>query len=223
MFANITEGDIVFQREPHTYLIKGKRVRSVTQVIEDAGMGEDFSLVPAAIMKVAQSRGIAVHQACALVDEGDLDHNSVDRRIKGYVAAYIRFRATSPIRTIQVETRMGAMIMGYGDRPVLTLVAGTPDWVCWFQGKRCIIDLKTCQTMGKAGGLQTMGYKKIWEASHPNQLIHARYGLRLSREGNYKLFPHEDPDDDQAFMDILDYTGAQEKRDRWVEKYGISA
>lgn len=214
---SLTEDDILFQREKHVYIVNGKPVRSVTQIRDDAGLGDNFSMVPPDLLRQAQNRGNAVHAACAFLDAGELDWGSVDPRIEGYVRAYEEFKRITKIKTIQVERQMAGKIL----RGSASLdLAGTPDWVCFLNGQRCIIDLKTSQVLGKSAGLQTVGYKLLWESKHPSELVRERYGLRLGKDARFKLIPHEDPLDEMAFLDALEFCSAKRKMEPWLLKYG---
>ena len=209
---DLQDGDILFDEEPHSYTVKGIKVLSVTQTIALAGLGPDFFLVPPAVLKMAQDRGSAVHLACAFMDAGELDWSTVDPRIIGYVKAYEKFRKECPMKTVAIEKKLSAMIGPYQ-------LAGTPDLIGFIKGRRAVVDLKTSQTMSKSMGLQTAAYRLLWCYSNPRQLLHDRYGLQLKKDGTYKLIPHEDPDDEQAFLAALEYANAKKKIERWKEKY----
>lgn len=207
---NISDDDIVFLKEPHQYVVRGKTIPSATQVIEAAGLGEDFSLVPPRILELARQRGDAVHLACAYLDAGELDWGTVDPRIMGYVEAYVAFRKALPVKTVVVEKRMAASLGGI-------LLAGTPDLVGFINGRRSVVDLKTGQNAD--AGLQTAGYKTLWDAAHPSQPIYDRYALRLRKDGTYKLIAEENPDHIPMFLDALEYAAAKKKMERWMQKY----
>lgn len=211
---DLKEDDIIFQAEPHIYTVKGKRVPSVTQIIEAAGFGEDFFMVPPNVLRLAQERGRAVHMACAYLNDGDLDIGSVDDRIWGYVQAYQAFCNKALIKTVATEKRMAVLNI---DR--IGGLAGTVDWVCFLKGgRRAIIDLKTGQN--SSAGLQTAGYQMLWEAGHPKEPIYERYSLKLNRDGTYKLRPEEKLTDAPAFLDALDYYHAKAAKDQWRGEYG---
>lgn len=201
---------IILQAEPRLYLFKGKPYKSVTGIIGEAGFGPDFSMVNEKVMATACDRGSKVHLACSYLDDGDLNLGSVHSSIRGYVDADIKFRRECPIKVIASEKRMVNTRLG---------LAGTPDVICFMRGHRVIIDRKTSQSVHPSMGLQTAGYKILWEVQHPNQLIHGRYGLKLLSTGQYRLIPHEDTLDMAVFMDALNYVKAKEIRDRWLPRY----
>ena len=91
----------VLQFDPitHTYTLRGRRLESVTQVLEDVGIS-DFSMLPPSTRNEALRRGSVVHEAIALDIEDDLDDSSVPEDYMGYVLAARRFRAE---RQFEVE------------------------------------------------------------------------------------------------------------------------
>lgn len=202
--------EILFDEEPHTYTFRGKRYESVTQAIRLAGLGDDFSHVPQDRMEYAQRRGRMVHLACQYYDEGDLNLASVHETIKGYVEAYVKFRQERPLKVVAVEQKM----VNVDHR-----LAGTPDLICFINGRRSVIDRKSSQYMSKSMGLQTAGYKWLWNWNNAKTPIHDRYGLRLEKNGKFKLIPHEDPDDEPAFIDVLHDALSEANMLKWREKY----
>lgn len=208
--ALLEPDDIVLQDEPRAYLSRGVVYRSVTDRIHQAGFGPDFSMVNPIVMEDACRRGSMVHLACQYFNEGDLDLVTVDEQIRGYVDGYIKFTQECPIKPIAIEKKMISKTLNLG---------GTPDLVCFLAGRRAIIDLKTSQTLGKDAGLQTAGYKVLWEDNFPNKMIYERYGLKLKNDGTYKLIPHTDFDDEIAFLDMHNYSLAKDKKDKWNVKY----
>lgn len=203
--------EILFDEEPHTYSFRGKPYDSVTQVIRLAGLGDDFSMVNAERMEYAQRRGRMVHLACQYYDDGELDMATVHESIKGYVSAYVLFRKERPLKVVANEKRLLSLRLG---------VAGTPDLVCFMDGRRSVIDRKTSQHMSKAMGIQTGGYKTLWNDIFPTTPVHDRYGLRLEIGGQYRLIRHEDPDDEPAFLDSVNDARSEKKMMPWRLKYG---
>jgi hypothetical protein len=201
--------EIVFTAEPHAYHWRGKAYPSVTQVLTTT-LGDDFADVPQDRLEFCQGRGNAVHAAGAFLMAGDLDWDTVDPRIEGYVRAVERFHQECPGKIVCMEKRMVSPGLG---------LAGTPDLVKFIRGRRSLIDYKTSQQMKPRMRLQTAGYQRLWETIYPNQPIYERYGLRLQPDGFYKLVPHEDPDDALAFEKIMRANQANAEAAPWVKKY----
>lgn len=208
--------EILIQEEPRRYFLAGEPYRSVTGILGECGITPDFSFVPSLVMAHAIARGNAVHHASYLIDKDTLDEYSLDERIIGYIQAYKRFRRECDIRVIVSEEKMLSPL-GFGMKP---------DRIAWILGQRAILDLKTAQSLAKSTGPQTAGYKIGWDSIYPKQLIEARYGLRLSANGTYKLTPYEDPEDLSCFMDCLRKSKGEKDPDlesrltHWRKKYG---
>lgn len=93
-----------FDEATHTYLVGGRPVRSVTQILQDAGI-VDYSHIPPSIRRWALERGRMVHLYTQYDDLGVLDDSCVDPRIAPYLAAWRRFRAESGFVPDLVEHR----------------------------------------------------------------------------------------------------------------------
>lgn len=201
--------EIVFQQEPRLYRFRGKGYRSVTDYITEV-LGDPFADVPEDRLTFCQGRGNAVHIGAALFVDGELDWNTVDPRIEGYLRAVERFHNDCPGRVVYTEKRLVAPELG---------LAGTPDIVKFVRGRRALIDYKTSQQMYPRMRLQTVGYKKIHDFLFPNQPIYVRYGLRLQPDGFYKLIEHDDPQDEMAFDAFIAEAKAKEVAAGWKLKY----
>lgn len=210
--------DLLFEEEEHIYTKHGRVYESVTQKIKKAGLSENFGMVSAEVMDAARQRGKLVHMACEFYNEGVLNLDSVHESIRGYVLGYIRFRKECNIEICAVEQRLCADITpmeGTEDVPL----AATPDLVCIIDGIRAVVDLKTSQTMNKPMGIQTAGYRFLWNYIHKLQPIEQRFGLKLKPNADYKLVEHTDPDDRIAFWDCLMHPEDDALLDPWRIKY----
>lgn len=82
--------DLVFHPASHTYVWAGAIVPSVTQVL---ACWSTIAQLPAHILEPAAERGVMVHEATTLYDEGDLNAEWAEAAgIAGYVLAWHRFR-----------------------------------------------------------------------------------------------------------------------------------
>lgn len=199
------EEEIIFQSEPRRYIMGGRAYRSVTEQIQDAGFGPDFSRVDPAVMKRSQRRGTYVDDALVYHYEGDLNYKTLHPSIKGYVDGALKFDQDCPGKIVAIHPRLGSPDLG---------VAGTPDLIRFVRAHRAVVDWKT----GVDNPLQTWMYFRLWNLKHPTQPCYERYGLKLNFDGTYKLKEHNDPDDGPAAMAIL--TGDQKQIERWRPKYG---
>lgn len=80
-----------YDPESHVYTQDGVQVPSVTAVLKLAGLS-DYSDIPVNILEMAAARGTALHEATALLDQDNLDLDSVDPAIAGYLLSYQRWR-----------------------------------------------------------------------------------------------------------------------------------
>lgn len=119
-----------FDESSHTYTLDGKRLPSVTQIIQ--------SLLPMPqVDPWYLERGTATHKACELLDRGTLNFFSVDPAIENRVKAWIKFRRDWPAEIIANEKRLASAKHQF---------AGTVDRVFEHAGRAVIADLKNSVT-----------------------------------------------------------------------------
>lgn len=175
MATELRDHRFTFDPEAHEYRLDGRVLVSVTQVLERAG------LVDAAwFTEESRRRGTAVHAATHYLDEGDLDIESVDPAIEGYVLAYERFKREARFRPDIIE------VPAYQSR---WLYAGTPDRIVLGGGEvipRCVLDLKT-GAPEPWHALQLAAYANL----QPEPFRFARLSLYLRDDWSYRL--HEWP------------------------------
>lgn len=80
-----TTPTLTFDEAAHAYYLDGRRLPSVTQVLERTRI-VDYGYIPPRTREMALRRGSAVHTAIALDIEGDLDEASFEP-LMGYVEA----------------------------------------------------------------------------------------------------------------------------------------
>lgn len=118
-------------------------------------------------------RGTAVHAACHFLDEGDLDEETLDPALTGYVEAYKTFRrATVATEWAWIECPRQDLMSRY---------LGTPDRIC-VSRPRQLWDLKT-------GSHQP--WHAIQAAAYVNMLddpyAYRRFGVYLRADGKYSV------------------------------------
>jgi hypothetical protein len=202
--------EILFDEEPHTYTYRGQKYDSVTQIINQGGLGDDFSHVDPVRLEYCQRRGRMVHLACQYYNDGELNLETVHESIRGYVEAYILFRLECKIKVIACERKLITTELDF---------AGTPDLIAWMGGHRAVIDLKTSQSLSPRVRLQTAGYSLLWNKTYPTNPVKERYGLRLGKDGKYSLIQHTDPDDERAFIDTRLHAQSEQRMILWRTKY----
>lgn len=165
---------LTFDPAEHVYAVDGRRVLSVTTILELTGV-IDYSRLPRDIREFALARGSAVHLATQYDDQGLLVEESLDEAILGYVQAWRKFRAETGWENLLIEYRGYHATHDY---------AGTTDRIGWFP--RCerylaTLDIKT----GKAPkwvALQLAAYSDFI----PHETFD-RVSVELHGDGTYKL------------------------------------
>src|SRR5690606_20318453 len=92
--------DLIFEPDNHEYRHRGVVVPSVTQIL---GSLVDMSAIPQDKLEYARARGQAVHLACELYDQDDLDMASLDEVIVPYLEAWIKFKKEAGFIVSSIE------------------------------------------------------------------------------------------------------------------------
>lgn len=173
-----------FDPAAHRYWLDGTELVSVTRALKDAGLvnADWFS-------EAARLRGTHVHEACAMLDDGELE--SVDPSYAPYVAAYESFLRDAKPEWAFIEHRVCDPRLGY---------AGTLDRAGFLNGRWALIDLKTG---GEATwhGPQTAAYARL--VPHGSGLKPDRFALYLRGDGTYRLCPLTERKDEAVFLAAL--------------------
>jgi hypothetical protein len=188
--------DFTFDAERHLYLVQGRPVPSVTQVLHSAGLSADYSMVAPEVLERKRIIGEYVHKATQYLDEGALDLETVDPEIQGYLAAYEKFIQESGFRPQLNEHRLVGRINGM-------LCGGTIDRTGSMAGKLWIIDLKCIERLYPAFALQTAGYELLLPKPVVPPFKYDRAVLQLRRDGSFKLTSYGDLADLDVFRAAL--------------------
>lgn len=203
-----------FDPAEHVYRLDGRRVPSVTQVIQRAGMSTDYRDVPPQHLINAARIGRAVHaEAARLTEAGsrlfwrsaalayDHEHPRVEAAVRGWASW---MHAMNP-EILATERKMVSAALW---------LAGTLDLACVIQGVRWLIDYKCTSARDPVSwGLQTGGYKILWDEAHPQQPIERRGALHI-RGDQPMLVPLDDDTDTGRFWGALQSTRNHE----WEEE-----
>jgi hypothetical protein len=172
---------IAFDEATHSYQLDGKRVPSVTQVLDPLN---DWSRIPAVDLECKRALGSDVHLACNLLVRGDLDRNSLDSLVKPYVDAAEKFLTEHPGTVIASECRVASAALG---------VAGTIDLLMYHQQMMWYVDWKITETVPSTVGPQLAAYEVLHLTSIDPSFRHwhtrpraKRFCVRLS-PGGYRL------------------------------------
>lgn len=188
---------LTFDEAAHVYHWNGVRVPSVTQVL---GMMTDLSAIPEGNLNFARDRGHAVHYACELFDQDNLDWDSLDERLVPYVEAWADFRAKTGFVPTGIEERVFHPALRY---------AGTLDRRGIIDGEPSILDIKAVAAMYPTTGMQTAAYAAAWNAANqstPDKMT-GRYGIQLLKTGKWKLNHYKDATDWPTFVSALTLIG----------------
>ncbi len=188
--------DFTFDAERHLYLVQGKPVPSVTQVLHSAGLSADYSMVAPEVLDRKRIVGEYVHKATQYLDESCLDMDTVDPEIQGHLAGYEKFIRESGFRPQLIEHRQVGRINGM-------LCGGTIDRTGSLAGKLWIIDLKCIERLYPAFALQTAGYELLLPKPVVPPFKYDRAVLQLRRDGSYKLTAYSDLADFDVFRAAL--------------------
>jgi hypothetical protein len=158
-----------FDAATHSYYIDGRKVPSVTQVLND--------LIPG--FKAGEwylNRGQAVHACAALIAQGvEFEH---DPAIDGQVLAVRRFFADVKPTVIAVEKQVYSARYQY---------AGTLDLLAVSKIGGCIVDWKA--TLGPSVGYQLAAYSQALAETDGGVEPRTGYGVEIHENGTYKMSP----------------------------------
>lgn len=141
-----------FAAPEHRYVLNGVPVPSVTQAMALAGLDEYLG-VPRRYLEHAAAIGTAVHQATHFLDEGDLDLDSLDPEILGYVLSWQRFKEQHDFVPIEIERR-GVSVGENGELPFGFCL----DRIAIVDGVEYLVEIKTSKKRSPYWAVQTAAY-----------------------------------------------------------------
>ena len=184
---------LVFDPERHAYILDGRVIPSVTQILTAEGIinGQWYT-------EDGRRRGGHVHLALRYLDEGRLDEDSVTDEVRPYLEAWGRFLSETGFICLQIERPFVCEALGY---------AGTPDRVGWMDGDKTlsIIDIKT-GSPEPWHALQTAAY-----AVGIGKRMAKRWSVYLRNDGNYRLVQYQDIDDINAWIGLVSIRNWKQK------------
>lgn len=184
---------LVFDPERHAYILDGRVIPSVTQILTAEGIinGQWYT-------EDGRRRGGHVHLALQYLDEGRLDEDSVTDEVRPYLEAWGRFLSETGFICLQIERPFVCEALGY---------AGTPDRVGWMDGGKIlsVIDIKT-GSPEPWHALQTAAY-----AVGIGKRMAKRWSVYLRNDGNYRLVQYQDIDDINAWIGLVSIRNWKQK------------
>jgi len=170
---------ITYDDATHTYLNDGKKWPSVTQVMQCVGLS-DYSHIPEHVLRYAAERGTIVHAMTEMIDDNDLDMDSVMEELRGYADAYTKFLDDHTCYIPYSEEMVYSKKLRY---------CGRLDRVIRFADKRnYIVDLKCTSSQLPAHRVQLAAYKHAWEEM--GHKIDGAKSLYLRGDGTYNIVDH---------------------------------
>ena len=165
---------LIFDPDAHRYVLDGVELPSVTHICRFLSC--DYKSDRPWLAEAAARRGTTVHEACALIDYGEVPEETPE--IAGYLKAYRRFLKDYRPDWEWIEHPMGSLKLGY---------AGTLDRCgTLYDGRPCILDIKTGTLRAAALRAQLTAYNTLAyeERLHGDVYL---YGLQLCKDGTYCL------------------------------------
>lgn len=172
---------ITLDERTHVYTAAdGRVIPSVTQILTDAGLIDTQWFTEQATI-----RGTYIHEATALDDADNLDCDTLDESLAGYVAGWRAFLSETGAEILSIEERLCSPAFTY---------AGTLDRRIMFQGCEWVVDLKSGGPL-RWHTLQTAAYASL--AARPQHMPAGlkRATVHLKANGRYSFTPHADPKD----------------------------
>lgn len=191
---------LLFDPENHVYTLNGRVVPSVTQCLAEL---EDYSKVPTDVLHAKAQLGTAVHAACELWLNGDLDEeDGLHPKVQPYFTQFQRWMKHYRFDPALVEQRVYSPTYGY---------AGTLDLFGKLDGRNVLIDIKTASQFMGTFGPQTAAYAQALREDRKVE-TERRYCLKLSPKG-FELREYKDYSSD------IDVFFAALTIKKWKEKY----
>lgn len=184
---------LLFDETAHRYTVGGRDVPAVSRIIKTL---EDLSDIPPGVLAAKGALGTAVHACCELLDQGDLDDDTVRPEWRPYVDAYRMFLDHYQVEWQDIEQRHVNRVQWYAgtvDRFGRLRRRGTEEWTT------ALVDLKTRLTLPPIIGVQLAAYEHL----HPGYLGAARFALQLRKDGTYNLATFDSQTDWPTFLGCL--------------------
>lgn len=182
--------EIAFNAERHEYHLGGRRLPSVTEVLDPIN---ELDGIPRDVLRAAADFGSHVHMACDLFNSGTLDDDALDPALRPYLDGWKAF-----LRDTQAEVLASEMLVHH---PGLGY-CGTLDAIVKWRGRHHVVDIKTSAAVPRTVGPQTAAYREAYMQSHL-ACSSTRYCAHLTGDGRYRLVKLSDPSDMSMFLSCL--------------------
>ena len=166
--------EIKFNEKDHTYEVDGKRLPSVTEIL-DLLSYKEFNSIDQSTLYYASQRGTAVHEATVDIDLNDVAE--VDGETEPYIKAYMTFVQDYKPNYFGIEEQVANTQQGY---------AGTVDRYGLLGDRSFVMDIKTVASPNRLTYikvcLQTYLYSLCLDYESPMLLA-----LFLKKDGTYRV------------------------------------
>jgi len=171
----------------HVYRSKSGRLPGATDVIKTEGL-----INPDWLTEYARWRGKCVHRGVELLNKNELDWETVDVEIKGYLRSYERFLTVTKFQVVGAEEDCFSQAF-----------ACLPDIWGVLNGHKTIVELKS-GPVPEWAAFQTALQRRAL-AEDKDFLATKRFGLQLMADGSLsKLRPFEDWNDERRAMGMVE-------------------
>lgn len=195
---------LTYDEATHTYRLDGIRLKSVTQILDEAGL-YNLSMIPPDVLQRAADFGTAVHDMTYLHDRNDLDLDTLDPALAPYLEAWTSFVRVAGWQGIESEQLV------YSRR---YMYAGRYDRRGLYNGKQTLLDIKT-GTKNKAtvklAGYQLAGYELAHNEMNGKEKVKQRICVWLCGDGAFKVETYTNKSDQAAFLACLTVANLKEE------------
>ena len=180
MTQSLSKAPVLTRDEKHIYRLDGVVIPGVSQIIREAGM----SSFPESGGSWQSQRGQAVHLACQLWDEADLDEATLDPAIAPYLEAWKNFLAENKAKVLMNEQMLYHPTLRYAGTIDRLLLIGEQEFLC---------DIKTGSKYPEYP-IQTAGYALLIDRPVGRMCVY------LAGNGTFNTSTHRDRSDEQYFL-----------------------
>ena len=203
------EDGLTFEEQGHVYKFEGKRVMSLTQILDAAGL-VDYSMVQPAVLEAKRGLGSKVHEYCLWNDKNELDMDDLKPWPKYWnrVEGWRQFVADSGFMPDLTWCEVPAAARVNGMLYALTVdrygVVGDGENIA-----NAVIEIKTCADKEPSHQIQTAGQAILFRPqSDAVQLPLKRFAVYLLEKANgagkfYAVQEHTDRMDEKIFLACL--------------------
>lgn len=184
---------LLFYEPTHTYTLGGVEIPGVTEICAPLLAGKYPAV--AGVVNAAAARGTRIHELCALYDMEALP-DEIEAEAVPYLQAWAAFCRDFRPTWEFVELRM------FGEIHELP-IAGTADRIGLIDGKRCVVDIKTAQSMERASKIALCCQLEGYAHMSPHPICSRGLGVQLMKDGSYRVLDQAKLEKKYGFDSLL--------------------